>query len=133
MRCACSWFCQKSPAAAFMSSSVRRRRSFAGSKKAPHERDARAELFVAVFEVFEDHLSAAELHFRTSAAKIRNQERRRNHNAEPGQPIAEASVESEVAAGGVWREEMIAHVGGKLGDDAAVRIDGRGVTVIGAA
>jgi hypothetical protein len=54
-RWAASWSDQKSGAAALESSWLKRVRSFAPSKEAPDERDALAELFVAVFEVFEDH------------------------------------------------------------------------------
>lgn len=55
-RWADSWSDQKSGAEDLVSSWARRVRSLPPSKKAPHERDALAELCVAMFDVFEDHV-----------------------------------------------------------------------------
>src|ERR1700683_3349684 len=136
MRWASSWFCQKSGAEAFASSSAMRPWSLAGSKIAPHKRDARAEFGVTVFEVFEDHgrLLGTHLSIRIAScfrrlpgpapeAELREaQQSKGRKNAQPWQPIAPARIKRQVAAVCVWRFQCRARVRRQLGDHAAIGI-----------
>src|ERR1700678_2639250 len=130
--CAFSWFCQKSGSLTFTSRAASCFRAESASKKAPHELDALFELGVALLQVFDvfSHFFFAFIFLGCAWLQPEKQKHCGSKHTEPREPVAETRVQRQISSEIVGSVELASNIGRQLRDDASVRIDRGGETVV---